>query len=71
MIVPLISESMMPNTFTWEAWQREIVKLLRRDFGRELPGIRIEDIDWLAWETYYAQGKSPRQAIDRALERDL
>jgi hypothetical protein len=57
---------------TWEEWQSEIVDLLQADFGGEaLRHIGLEDIDWPAWQHFYLQGKSPRGAIERALERDL
>jgi len=61
----------MVHRMEWMQWQSEIVKLLRGDFLFELQGITAEDIDWVSWQDYYVQGKSARQAIDRALERDL
>ena len=57
--------------FDWPQWQSEIVRLLRADFLLELQDITAEDIDWVSWQPYYVQGRSPRQAIERALERDL
>jgi hypothetical protein len=33
--------------------------------------IGLEDIDWPSWRVFFQQGKSPRAAIERALERDL
>ena len=59
------------DTPPWEQWQREIVTLLRADFQETLVSISLEDIDWPSWREYYLQGKSPRAAIARALERDL
>jgi hypothetical protein len=56
---------------TWAQWQSEIVMLLRRDFEEMLGQISIEEIDWPAWHQYYEQGRSPRSAIERALELDL
>jgi hypothetical protein len=56
---------------TWTQWQREVVKLLRRDF-EDLLGDIFDRRDRLAaWHFYYQQGRSPRSAIERALELDL
>jgi len=52
-------------------WQSEVVMLLRRDFEEVVGPISIDDIDWPAWQHYYQQGRSPRSAIERALELDL
>ncbi len=61
-----------PDMQTWEQWQSEIVTLLQKDFGGEvLQHICLEDIDWPSWHGFYLQGKSPRAAIERALERDI
>jgi hypothetical protein len=56
---------------TWTQWQNEVVMLLRRDFEEMLGIISIEEIDWPAWHAYYQQGRSPRSAIERALELDV
>jgi hypothetical protein len=56
---------------TWTEWQSEVVMLLRRDFEEVVGPISIDDIDWPAWQHYYHQGRSPRSAIERALELDL
>jgi hypothetical protein len=56
---------------TWTEWQIEVVKLLKRDFEEILGQISTEEIDWPAWHPYYQQGRSPRSAIERALELDL
>jgi hypothetical protein len=55
----------------WTQWQMEIVALLQRDFEEALGHISIEDIDWPSWHALYIQGRSPRAAIERALERDI
>jgi hypothetical protein len=61
-----------PYMQTWEQWQSEIVTLLQKDFdGEALQHICHEDIDWPSWHGFFLQGKSPRAAIERALERDL
>lgn len=60
------------DTERWEKWQSDIVTLLQSDFGGEvLRDICLEDIDWPSWRDFYVQGKSPRAAIERALERDF
>jgi hypothetical protein len=60
------------DTEQWEKWQSDIVTLLRSDFAGEVLGdLCLEDIDWPSWHGFYLQGKSPRAAIERALERDL
>jgi hypothetical protein len=64
-------DQLVGNAFSWDGWRREIVRLLRTDFQTELHGLSFDDIDWFAWQPYYAQGRSPRQAIDRAFERDV
>jgi hypothetical protein len=55
----------------WAQWQCEIVALLRMDFDQSLQDISLDDVDWVSWRSFYEQGKSPRAAIERALERDL
>jgi hypothetical protein len=56
---------------SFELWQREVVALLRKDFGGELKQIAVDDVDWQSWRDLYTQGRTPRAAIERALERDL
>jgi len=56
---------------TWTQWQSEVVLLLKRDFEEMLGHISIDEIDWPSWHNYYQQGRSPRSAIERALELDL
>jgi len=55
----------------WTSWQREVVALLRRALHEIVQDVSLEDVDWPAWRDYYLKGKSPRAAVDRALERDL
>jgi hypothetical protein len=55
----------------WVQWQSEIVTLLKNDFEGVLGYLSIEDVDWPSWLPLYEQGRSPRAAIERALERDL
>jgi hypothetical protein len=56
---------------TWTQWQNEVVMLFRSDFEDLLGHISIDEVDWPAWRVYYQQGRSPRSAIERALELDL
>jgi hypothetical protein len=55
----------------WTEWQHEIVALLKDDFDQTLGQISLEDVDWSSWRPFYEQGRSPRSAIERALERDI
>jgi hypothetical protein len=55
----------------WTQWQYEVVALLKVDFDQTLGNISIEDVDWSSWRPFYEQGRSPRSAIERALERDI
>lgn len=56
---------------SWTQWQSEIVDLLQRDIEETLRHLSLDDIDWPSWRAFYLQGRSPRAAVDRALERDL
>jgi hypothetical protein len=53
----------------WEIWQCQVVDLLRSDLFPELQVTTLDDVDWLTWQPFFSQGRSPRQAIERALER--
>jgi hypothetical protein len=59
------------DTLTWERWQEEVVALLRSDFDGELRQTTLDDVDWVSWKPFFIQGRSPRAAIERALERDI
>jgi hypothetical protein len=50
---------------SWTQWQESVVALLREDFP-----ISFDEVDWEAWRGFYEQGKSPKAAVNRALERD-
>jgi hypothetical protein len=60
-----------PTAPRWLQWQTDVVALLRDYLHAELATIGVEDIDWPSWHPFFIQGRSPRAAIDRALERDL
>ena len=61
----------MSQPHSWEQWQHEIVALLKSDFEDTLQIASVDDVDWPSWQGLYVQGRSPRSAIERALERDL
>jgi hypothetical protein len=56
---------------SWVQWQCEVVALLREDLRDVLSFVSLDDVDWLLWRDFYLQGRTPRAAINRALERDL
>jgi hypothetical protein len=62
-------DALMMQTFT--QWQNEVVAVLQGDFEELLPRISLEDVDWTSWRNFYLEGRSPRAAVNRALERDL
>jgi hypothetical protein len=55
----------------WLQWQLAVVAVLRADFIGVMHKIDLEDVDWDAWRNFYNEGRTPRSAVDRALERDL
>jgi hypothetical protein len=61
----------MAMTQSWQQWQHDVVRLLRTDFHEVLQEIGIDDIDWPSWRIFFIEGRTPRAAVDRALERDL
>jgi hypothetical protein len=56
---------------SWTQWQEAVVELLRADFNEVLQHIGLDEVDWPAWRAFYNEGRTPRAAIDRALERDF
>jgi hypothetical protein len=64
---------MSTNAFllSWAEWQCAVVVLLRADFSEVLQFIGMDEVDWDAWRRFYIEGRTPRAAIDRALERDF
>ena len=58
-------------TMTWLQWQRAVVVLLRADLPELTERIGLDDVDWPSWRSFYNEGRTPRAAINRALERDL
>lgn len=56
---------------TWVQWQAEVVARLGAELKEALQRVCLDDVDWAAWRHFYLEGRSPRAAVDRALERDL
>ena len=56
---------------SWVQWQNEVVEMLGAELEESLHHVSLDDIDWTAWRNFYLEGRSPRAAVDRALERDL
>jgi hypothetical protein len=56
---------------TWAQWQNEVVATLGLELEEVLQHISLDDVDWSSWRNLYLEGRSPRAAVDRALERDL
>lgn len=56
---------------SWAQWQETVVVLLRTELREALHHIDFDDVDWPSWRAFYNEGRTPRAAIDRALERDL
>jgi hypothetical protein len=54
---------------TWAQWQRDVVALLQRDFSGVLRDISFDEVDWPTWQKFFVQGRTPKSAIDHALER--
>lgn len=50
---------------SWARWQEAVVELLKTEFA-----ISFDEVDWEAWKPLYEHGRSPKSAVDRALERD-
>lgn len=55
----------------WVQWQHAVLALLRADFAEVLQFIGMDEVDWDSWRIFYIEGRTPRSAIDRALERDF
>lgn len=56
---------------TWTEWQCEVVIALRENLDQFTHIISMDDVDWAAFQPFFLEGRSPRSAVDRALERDL
>jgi len=52
-------------------WQQSVIRLLRAEFTEVLHHIGFDEVDWVSWRAFYDEGRTPKAAIDRALERDF
>jgi hypothetical protein len=59
------------GVLSWVQWQNAVLALLRADFAEVLQFIGMEEVDWDSWRNFYIEGRSPKSAVDRALERDF
>ncbi len=59
------------GALSWSQWQFAVLALLRVDFAEVLQFIGMDEVDWDSWRNFYNEGRSPRSAIERALERDF
>jgi hypothetical protein len=59
------------GALTWPQWQHAVLALLRADFAEVLQCIGMDEVDWDSWRGFYVEGRTPKSAIDRALERDF
>jgi hypothetical protein len=67
----LLTSEVELTSGSWNQWQEAVVELLRADFNEILQHIGLDEVDWVAWRAFYNEGRTPRAAIDRALERDF
>jgi len=63
--------SAVGNVLSWPQWQRDVLQVLRTELQGLAHHLRVDDVDWSSWQAFYEQGRTPRSAVDRALERDL
>ncbi len=56
---------------SWAQWQNAVLTLLRTDFAEMLHLIGMDEVDWDSWRNFYNEGRTPKSAVDRALERDF
>ena len=56
---------------SWTQWQGAVLALLRADFAEVLQFIGMDEVDWDSWRSFYIEGRTPKSAVDRALERDF
>ena len=59
------------GALSWVQWQNAVLALLRADFSEVLQFIGMDEVDWDSWRSFYVEGRSPKSAVDRALERDF
>lgn len=67
----LVAAESLLTGLRWTQWQDAVVHVLQAELMGCLPAIGRGDVDWDAWRQFYEAGRTPRQAVNRALERDL
>lgn len=55
----------------WNQWQDAVVRVLQAELSGALARIGTDEVDWEAWRPFYEAGRTPLQAVNRALEKDL
>jgi hypothetical protein len=59
------------GVLSWAQWQIAVLAVLRADFAEVLQFIGMDEVDWDSWRNFYNEGRTPKAAVDRALERDF
>jgi hypothetical protein len=59
------------GVLSWAQWQYAVLMQLRADFAEVLQLIGMDEVDWDSWRNFYNEGRTPKSAVDRALERDF
>jgi hypothetical protein len=59
------------RVLSWAQWQCAVLAVLRADFAEVLQFIGMDEVDWDSWRGFYNEGRTPKSAVDRALERDF
>ena len=67
----VMSDEKSFGMLSWAQWQNAVLALLRADFAEVLQFIGMEEVDWDSWRNFYIEGRTPKSAVDRALERDF
>ena len=70
-VLPVPPVHAAANPLSWQQWQRGVLQLLRAELREVLDVITVDDVGWEAWREFYDQGRTPRAAVNRALERDV
>jgi hypothetical protein len=69
--VPAAGSAVSIDRLSWSDWRRAVLTHLRAQCPGVLQHVRIKDVDWTSWRSFYTRGFSPRSAVDCALERDF
>jgi hypothetical protein len=67
-MIPVVSNM---TALDWVQWQIAVLAVLRTDFAEVLQFIGMDEVDWDSWRNFYIEGRTPRSAVDRAMERDF